>query len=231
MRLGGARYRGAWLPFKQRNEIRDHLLVCARCQTELVASRKKQRLSIRLQAAASNWVKRSTVLRLRVTQFAGIVAILASITWLTDRPRRLVGHPETILRAAVGPARDTAAPQRPTPIDAVSSGIGTSVQPVEAPYPSTHYSTGDRSVRGQTTKPPKKRTPYHLQSNRLYTMEQAKSLIERFRTLGYTTHQTPVQSGDETMYRIEVGTFKNVREADDAADDLESRYNSAFNSP
>jgi hypothetical protein len=232
MQLGSARYRGAWLPVKQREEIRNHLLVCARCQTELVASRKKQRLCIRLQAAASDWVKRSTVLRLRVMQFAGIVATLASITWLlTDGPRRLVGPAETILPPTVGRARDTAAPHRPTQIDAVSSGIGTSLQPVEAPSPSTHHSTGDRSVRGQITKPPKKRTPYHLKSDRLYTMEQAKSLIQRFRTLGYTARATPVQSDDETMYRIEVGTFKTEREADDAADDLESRYNSAFKSP
>jgi len=33
------------------------------------------------------------------------------------------------------------------------------------------------------------------------------------------------------MYQIEIGTFKTAAEADDAADDLESRYNSAFDSP
>jgi hypothetical protein len=76
-----------------------------------------------------------------------------------------------------------------------------------------------------------KRTPYHIESDRLYTMEQAKSLIQRFRTLGYTADATPVESGDETMYQIEVGTYKTADEADDAADDLESRYNAIFTSP
>jgi hypothetical protein len=225
---------------------------------------------------------------LRVRQFAGIVAILASITWLTDTPRRLVGHAGAIIRAEVGQVRDTAASRNPTPIDAVSSGIGTSLQPAEVPHPPTadfgtaessqpttqdkgratlppgvasdsllpnaspkdlspSQSTsvgkgsqatakndqwaGDRSFRGPTGKPPKKRRPYHIESDRLYTMDQAKSLIQRFRTLGYIADATPVQSGDERMYQIEVGTFRTEAEADDAADDLESRYNSAFNSP
>ena len=288
VQIGGVPHRGSWLPAKQRDQIRSHLRGCVRCQTELVAKRENDRHSGRVEAAPSEWVKRSTVMLLRVMQFAGIVAILASIAWLTDGPRQLVGHAGMILRAAVGQARDTAAPRRPTAIDAVSSGIGTSLQPAEAPHlPTAEFSTaessqptsqdkgratlprgvasdsqvpnarpkdlspsqsfsvgegsqatakndqwaGDKSFRGQTGKPPKKRRPYHIESERLYTMDQAKSLIQRFRTLGYTADATPVQSGGETMYQIEIGTFKTAAEADDAADDLESRYNSAFDSP
>jgi hypothetical protein len=85
--------------------------------------------------------------------------------------------------------------------------------------------------RVQEASLPHKRTPYHVESNRLYTMEQAKTLIQRFRTLGYTADATPVESGDETMYQIEVGSYKTADEADDAADDLEARYNAIFSSP
>jgi hypothetical protein len=288
VQLGGVPHRARWLPAKQRDRIRDHLRACSRCQTQLVARRNSDRDSGRVEAAPSERVKRSTVLPLRVMQLAGIVAILASITWLTDTPRRLVGHAGAIIRAAVGQARDTAASRSPTQIDAFSSDIATSLQPAEASHPpaaefstaessqptsqdkgratlppgvasnsqvanarpkdlspsqsfsvgkgsqatakNDHW-TGNTSFRGQTGQPPKKRRPYHITSNRLYTMDQAKALIQRFRTLGYLAHATPIQSGDETVYQIEVGTFKTAADADDAADDLESRYNSAFNSP
>jgi len=51
------------------------------------------------------------------------------------------------------------------------------------------------------SKPPASR---HFERDRLYTMDQANSVIQRFRALGYTAHATPVESGDETMYKIEV---------------------------
>lgn len=94
-----------------------------------------------------------------------------------------------------------------------------------------HQGIRNTVPRIQEANLPRKRRPYHVESNRLYTMEQAKTLIQRFRTLGYTADATPVESGDETMYQIEVGTYKTADEADDAADDLESRYNAIFNSP
>ena len=78
-------------------------------------------------------------------------------------------------------------------------------------------------------KPTKRRRPYHVVSDRLYTMEQAKPVIQRLRSLGYTADATPVESGDETMYEINVGTYKTADEADDAADDLELRYNAVSN--
>jgi hypothetical protein len=93
---------------------------------------------------------------------------------------------------------------------------------------------GVRGTRGlgiQEPKPPKKRRTYHIESDRLYTMEQATSLIQRFRSFGYTANAWPVESGDETIYQIEVGTYKTADEANDAADDLESRYNATLNSP
>ena len=65
-----------------------------------------------------------------------------------------------------------------------------------------HRWAGDTPTSGhQETKPP---TPHHLEPDRLYTMDQANSVIRRFRTLGYTAEATPVESGDETMYKIEV---------------------------
>jgi hypothetical protein len=64
---------------------------------------------------------------------------------------------------------------------------------------------------------PQKRTPYHVESDSLYTLERAKSLIQR-----------SVESGDETVKQIDVGTYKAGDEADD---DLKSRYNATFNSP
>jgi hypothetical protein len=68
-----------------------------------------------------------------------------------------------------------------------------------------HHWAADKPVSGdQESKPPKRLTPYHLEPDRLYTSDQAKSLIRRFRALGYTADATPVESGDETMYKIEV---------------------------
>src|SRR5262249_50841827 len=61
---------------------------------------------------------------------------------------------------------------------------------------------GDAPPSGhQESKPP---TSHHLEPDHLYTMDQAKSVIRRFRALGYTAGATPVESGDETMYKIEV---------------------------
>jgi transposase len=66
-----------------------------------------------------------------------------------------------------------------------------------------HYWAGDTPTSGQQeSKPP---APHHLEPDRLYTMDQANSVIRRFRALGYTAHATPVESGDEMMYKIEVG--------------------------
>jgi hypothetical protein len=62
--------------------------------------------------------------------------------------------------------------------------------------------------------PPQERTPYHVESDQLYTLQRAKSLIQR-----------AVESGDETMYQIEVGTYK----AADGVDDDLARYITTFN--
>jgi transposase len=65
-----------------------------------------------------------------------------------------------------------------------------------------HRWAGDTPTSGhQESKPP---APDHLEPDRLYTMDQANSVIRRFRALGYTAHARPVESGDETMYKIEV---------------------------
>jgi transposase len=53
----------------------------------------------------------------------------------------------------------------------------------------------------QENKPP---ASHHFEPDRLYSTDQANSVIRRFRALGYTAHATPVESGDETMYKIEV---------------------------
>ena len=65
-----------------------------------------------------------------------------------------------------------------------------------------HRWAGDTPTSGhQESKP---LAPHHLEPDRLYTMDQANSVIRRFRALGYTAHATPVEAGDETMYKIEV---------------------------
>jgi len=80
-------------------------------------------------------------------------------------------------------------------------------------------------------KRPKKRTPYHIESDRLYTKEQTNSLIQRLGSLGYAADATPVETGHEPMYRIKIGAYQTADEADDAADDLEARYNATFTPP
>jgi hypothetical protein len=52
-------------------------------------------------------------------------------------------------------------------------------------------------------------------------MEHANSLIQRSRSLGYAADGTPVDSGNEKMYQIEVGTYKAGNDADNAADGLD----------
>jgi hypothetical protein len=292
--LGGVPHRGRRLRARERAQIRYHLRACLSCQTQLVAGRANDRDSGELQAAARER-KRSTVLPLHVMGIAGIVGILVCTAWLAGQPQRFVSRARTIFQAAAGQARDVAETHSETPIDAVSSSVGTvsrasevlnrpltaelntaetgqstngdkthadlprSVAPhsqlpdsgldtkVVADFSKNQdFALGKRSgvtatnhqgirntpvPRIQEANLPHKRTPYHVESNRLYTMEQAKTLIQRFRTLGYTADATPVESGDETMYQIEVGTYKTADEADDAADDLESRYNAIFSSP
>lgn len=62
--------------------------------------------------------------------------------------------------------------------------------------------SGETAPSGdQESKPPASR---HFEPDRLYTMDQANSVIQRFRALGYAAHATPVESGDKTMYKIEV---------------------------
>ena len=53
----------------------------------------------------------------------------------------------------------------------------------------------------QENKPP---ASHYFEPDHLYTMDQANSVIRRFRALGYTAHATAVEAGDETMYKIEV---------------------------
>src|SRR6516165_10183819 len=40
VQIGGVPHRGRWLPAKQRDQIRNHLRVCSRCQTQLIANRE-----------------------------------------------------------------------------------------------------------------------------------------------------------------------------------------------
>jgi|SRR5215472_3423778 len=295
VQLGGVPRRGRRLRPKEHAQIRRHLRVCLSCQTQLATGRANEGHSGEPQGAAGERRRRSAVSPLRVMGIAGIVGILAWAAWLTGQPQRFVGRARTILRAAVGQARDMAEARRTTPIEGGTPGVGTESQVSEArehPHAaelsaaqSSQPTSGDktratlppgvappgqlpdsgidtkvaadfsksvdfslgggsavptknhRGVRESTVsstqqrKLPKKRTPYHIESDRIYTMEQANSLIQRLGSLGYTADATPVESGDEKMYRIKIGTYKTADEADDAADDLESRYNAAFNQP
>jgi hypothetical protein len=293
--LYGVPHRGRQLSSKERAQIRHHLRVCLPCQTRLATvSSVKDRYSGEPQAAARER-KRSTVLPLRVMGIAGIVGILAWAAWLTGQPQQFVDRARTTFRTVVGQSREVAKTRSETPINAVSSGVGTASRASEAlKRPLTaelstakssqsangnethatlppsvasqsqlpdsgldtkvvadvsksedfalakgsavtaknHQGLGDTPVSGiPNAKRLKKRTPYHIESDRLYTMEQAQSLIQRFRTLGYTATTSPVESDDKTMYQIEVGTYKTADEANAAADDLESSYNATFNSP
>jgi len=295
VQLGGVPHRGRRLRPKERAQIRRHLRVCLSCQTQLATGRANGRYSGKPQEAASEPRKRSTLWPLRVMGIAGIVGILAWAAWLTGQPQRFVGRARTMLRAAVGQARNLAEARRTTPIDGGTSGVGTESQASEArEHPqaaelstaqSTQSTSGDktratlppdvappgqlpdsgldtkvvadfsngrdfslgegsavttknhRGVQESTisgthqAKPSKKRTPYHIESDRLYTIEQANSLVQRLDSLGYTAEARPVESGIEQMYRIKIGAYKTAEEADDAADNLESRYNATFNPP
>jgi hypothetical protein len=280
VQLGGVPHRRRRLSSKERAQIRYHLRVCLPCQTQLVTGRVNDRNSGELQAAARER-KRSTVLPLRVIGIAGIVGILAWAAWLTGQPQQFVDRARTVLRTAVGQARDVAETRSETPIDAVSSSVGTASRASEvlnrpltaelSTAESSQSTNGDKthavlppSVASQNQLPdsgletkvvddfsksqdfalrkgsavtatnhqgvgdtpvpsmheanlPQKRTPYHVESDRLYIMEQAKALIQR-----------SVESGDEARYQIEVGRYKAADEADD---DLESRYNATSKSP
>jgi hypothetical protein len=62
----------------------------------------------------------------------------------------------------------------------------------------------DRPVSGiQQAKRRKKQMLYTIESDPLYTMEQA----QRLPSLGYAVNATQVDSGNERMYQIEVGTY------------------------
>jgi hypothetical protein len=278
VQLGGVLHRGRRLSPKERARIRYHLRACLPCQTQLVTGSVNDRYSAELQAAACER-KRSTALVLRVIGIGGVVGILAWTAWLTGQPQQFVDRARTVLRTAVGHALDVAETRSETPIDAVSSSVGTArasevlSRPLTAELGTAESSLSTNGNKTHAALPPgvasknqlpdsgletkvvdfskshdfalrkgsavtatnhqgvgdtpvpsmheanllQKRTPYHAQSDRLYIMEQAKALIRR-----------SVESGDEAMRQIEVGTYKAAHEADD---DLESRYNATSKSP
>jgi serine/threonine protein kinase len=86
-----------------------------------------------------------------------------------------------------------------------------------------------RTARHQPSQP---RTPYRIELDPLFTESQAKAMLDRMHSLGYTATTTPVDQGDgETRYKVEVGAYKSEDEANDAADVLHARYGSSFSGP
>ena len=111
--------------------------------------------------AAAGERKRSTVLPLRVMGIAGIVGILAWAAWLSGQPQQFVDRARTNFRTLVGQAREVAKTRSETPIDAVSSGVGTASpasealkRPLTAELSTAKSSQSTNGYETHTTLPP-----------------------------------------------------------------------------
>jgi hypothetical protein len=130
VQLGGVSRRGQRLRANQRDEIRNHLRVCSRCQTTLVASQRNYDLSAASEAVAGGHTNRSTSLPPYPLRIAGIVAgIVLILTWamsLSGEPQQLVSRAATFLNdhATGRQPRDPRETPREMPIDAAPADVG-----------------------------------------------------------------------------------------------------------